>query len=915
MGRSEGFVYKSPEQLDRQVKDVGKALGVSILPASRREEVNTESAEDLKGEYPRRYGVYVDTLRRLRGGKTDVEGDSRTRIFVLNALDSYIAGHYSGKRERTLRGYQLSVFEGLKGFLERGNEEGYIKLPSGSGKTVLFVEFVEATKLRTLIVVPTKLLVDQTAERFRQFAKGVETGKVYGDQKDYDRQVTIITYASFIKNIHEGNIDPKDYELLILDEAHKALGRRRFSLIRMFDRAIKLGFTATPKYSEDKQLKNLLPEEIHNMGLREAVELGVVSPLSVYIARTEIDLTSDIRVTSLGDYDQKDLERKVNITRRNLAAVELYRRMFSGRPAIAYCVGIKHAMDLAGFFISQGIKADSISGEDSRELQQAKIKLFKEGAVKVLCNADILIEGFDEPAVEVCLNLRPTLSPVIAEQRAGRVLRPDSKNPDKMAYIVDFIDGDVIGGKRVPISFAQIIEAAQIFRKTLTSGEGESQREGVSHYPDLRIEGLKVVTEAEEVLRLARQMEGRSEAGWLSCAALSRRFNLSVKAVTDIVYSLRGEYATQITIPVDGDSKVGYVSPEFAERFGEIVNSLKKPEGWVTYSYVADELKRAKATIIERADNYREAHPEWFKVYKTKWGWFSEHYSPELVAALREGLGVRQSVPEGWLTRGVLARKIGRSFKYLKRFEEQYREAHPEWFRQYEAKKGGFIEHFSPELVEIIQNSVKTEPGEQWLTTAGLARLLHRKESYLKKVAEGLSREHPEWVRVRKIRNGVRRWYAPELVQKLTETINVYEKPPKGWFSAGTIAQMFGRIKGRDFVVRRARRYRESNPDWFREVNGRRGLVLLYSSQLVEALTRDYEKEKRPPEGWIRRAVLWKEIGCSYRTAKKIMSFYRETHPEWFSQFLSMNGGMSDYCSPELITEIKERWHRGEYTP
>src|SRR5437868_11220543 len=37
-----------------------------------------------------------------------------------------------------------------------------------------------------------------------------------------------------------------------------------------------------------------------------------------------------------------------------------------------------------------------------------------------LCNARVLVEGFDEPEAEVCINAAPTLSKVMAEQRGGR---------------------------------------------------------------------------------------------------------------------------------------------------------------------------------------------------------------------------------------------------------------------------------------------------------------------------------------------------------------------------------------------------------------------------------------------------------------------------------------------------------------
>jgi superfamily II DNA or RNA helicase len=131
-------------------------------------------------------------------------------------------------------------------------------LPTGFGKTVLFVELIEALNLRTLIAVPTTQLIDQTEESFQDFAEDLEVGKIYEKAKEFGRQVTIITYQSLIPKVKSGEINPGDFDCLILDEAHKALGPETMKTIQKFDKAVKLGFTATPDYSEEKGVSALL---------------------------------------------------------------------------------------------------------------------------------------------------------------------------------------------------------------------------------------------------------------------------------------------------------------------------------------------------------------------------------------------------------------------------------------------------------------------------------------------------------------------------------------------------------------------------------------------------------------------------------------------------------------------------------
>lgn len=123
----------------------------------------------------------------------------QTTLQILNNVDSYIEKNKLGNGDdMTLRERQLTAFEDLRNFLEAGETEGYIKLPTGVGKTVLFTEFVEATGVRTMIVVPTIDLVHQTEEKFQKFASQTPIGKIYEKEKDYSKSVSVITYSSLV---------------------------------------------------------------------------------------------------------------------------------------------------------------------------------------------------------------------------------------------------------------------------------------------------------------------------------------------------------------------------------------------------------------------------------------------------------------------------------------------------------------------------------------------------------------------------------------------------------------------------------------------------------------------------------------------------------------------------------------------
>jgi superfamily II DNA or RNA helicase len=507
---------KSQDVLQEQISTTQNILGHEtksslILESMANKGLLDLSEEELKKRFARRYEIYIQLLRdqrmveNSRGASLSERELEQMRkwLSVLNSLDKYIIDHHKGE-EVVLRGKQIDVFQSLHSFLEKGGLEGYVKLPTGVGKTVLFTELVEAMGLKTLIVVPTKILVDQTGEKIEKFAPDIDFGKIYQFSKDHGKQVTIITYSSLVLQIDSGDINPSDYDCLILDEAHEALSGKRQESINKFQGAVKLGFSATPDFSEKKKLLHLLDTEIHSMCIREAIESGLLCGVSSVLVKTRVDL-STVSVDRGGEYSEKELEKAVNIAGRNKAAVEIYKKAFLGQLAVAYCVGIEHAKVVSEIFKKEGVMAEYISGRTPRNKQKELLRKFHEGEIMVLCNADLLIAGFDEPSAVICLNLRPTRSRIDAEQRGGRVLRLDVDNLAKHATVIDFIDENYSENNR-PILFADVAGGVSFFpagQEWESRGGGSAGKEGVQRYID--IEGVDVVFNDEEIMKIVSQ--------------------------------------------------------------------------------------------------------------------------------------------------------------------------------------------------------------------------------------------------------------------------------------------------------------------------------------------------------------------------------------------------------------------------
>lgn len=500
---------KTKEELDSQVNRLGTDL---YPPSANKGEILNLSETELKNKYTRRYEIYKKLLKSTdkRGKNLTPEELTKMRKWLntLNSLDTYIYNHNEEIEDSGLWDRQFTVFEDIREFLEKGGDSGYVKLPTRFGKTVIFTKLIEALAMKTVIVVPSQYLVDQTEAKISQFASDLNVGKVYGKAKEFGREVTITTYNSLVNMVQNGKINPKEVDCLILDEVHRGLSEMRSDTIRQFEHSLKLGFSATPSFSETKGADKLLITEIHSMSLEEASAEGLISPFSIIVAETDVDISNVKILSTTGDYSQSELSKAVNLESRNRAAIELYKKMFLGKKAIVNCVDIKHAEDFNKEALEAGIHSRVVSSAN-KENQEQNVEDYRKGELSMLVNINVLNEGFDDPKTSVCLNLRPTFSRVVAEQRAGRVLTLDETDPSKQAYIVEFLDKNNVNKKKQrSVTLYDVVGMTESYLST-TSTESKNKfniSRGIKEKQP-QITGLKIHVDPKEVLRILKRVQ------------------------------------------------------------------------------------------------------------------------------------------------------------------------------------------------------------------------------------------------------------------------------------------------------------------------------------------------------------------------------------------------------------------------
>ncbi len=303
--------------------------------------------------------------------------------------------------------------------------------PTGSGKTVIASLLVkqEPRWKRVLFLAHRFELVDQAYNALT--ALGLRVGVIMATDEavnglgrfDPDARVQV----GSVQTIARRGV-PDGTDLIVFDEAHRVMADSYQQIAASCPRAQVLGLTATPVRMDGRGLADFFVSMVTIAVPSELYADGFLAEPRVYTAPpgviAELVRRSKGARSVKGDYTPKDLAHIVDSDMLIGEVVSEAIRIAPKVPKLVFAGSVKHSKALALRFGRRGIVAAHADGETDDAERVQILDRFRRGTIEVICNVDVLSEGYDLPALGAVILARPTRSIGRYFQMCGRVMRP-----------------------------------------------------------------------------------------------------------------------------------------------------------------------------------------------------------------------------------------------------------------------------------------------------------------------------------------------------------------------------------------------------------------------------------------------------------------------------------------------------------
>ena len=347
-----------------------------------------------------------------------------------------------------LRPYQQeAVTAALKSLGQGANP--VLQLATGTGKSLIIADLAENYRRagkQAWALTHVQQLVGQNAATYTRYT-GVEPAIVCAglNRKDTFGGITFGTIQSVIGMLPE----LKAPDLVIIDEAHRVPHNEGEptlyeTILRRYPQAQRVAMTATPWrmdngtiYGDGEQF--WFDKLAYNYTVPRAVAEGWLCPLVGVETAIQLDVDE---VNVQGDFTQSEVEEMQTENWLHAVAESMVSLAGKRNHIAVYCPTVVAAQRTAQVINDvTGWVTEVLHGGLRQDQRDAAFARFASGEVRVLCSVDMITTGFDFPALDCIVCLRPTLSSSLWVQIQGRGTRlhPSKKNCLVLDYVGNLI--------------------------------------------------------------------------------------------------------------------------------------------------------------------------------------------------------------------------------------------------------------------------------------------------------------------------------------------------------------------------------------------------------------------------------------------------------------------------------------------
>ena len=342
------------------------------------------------------------------------------------------------------KAHQLTALEALESERQNGHNRNLVVAATGVGKTWIaafdYQRLCDQGRRKSLLFVAHR---DQILLKSQQVFQLVLRDPAFGErlvagQRPKSGHYVFASIQSLNNRIDD--IEPDDFEVVIIDEFHHAAAKSYDRLLKRLNPKILLGLTATPERADGQSVLHWFDHRIaYESRLWDALDQQLLCPFHYFGVNDAVDL-STVRFER-GRYVQGDLDNVLSghdVRAWQIKnAVEKYLPDAKKMRALGFCAGVNHAHFMAKQFQSFGYQTVALDGTTSTPTRTHACQRLRLGELHIIFTVDLFNEGVDLPEVDTVLMLRPTESATIFLQQLGRGLRIAANK--RVLTVLDFV--------------------------------------------------------------------------------------------------------------------------------------------------------------------------------------------------------------------------------------------------------------------------------------------------------------------------------------------------------------------------------------------------------------------------------------------------------------------------------------------